>query len=471
MYKKLVTTTATTSLGVSQQRRLFKLESGPYLGRMAAIVQTSPTEIKLVFADPPYTSWSSPYLLANDAEDGAFDAVMDTAGNIQVVYIEGGNGYLVTKRLTLSAGVWSVGAKCVVYSGAQAMTPSLGIEPGGKLWVAWCRYAAPNRFVHVKNSSDSGIIWGSGDSDSGEQLSSGATFANPKLLVAPNQIHVIVAFGGSRIAMRSLPIAGGSWSDEFAIASGASGFTEAFDAAVRSDGLVAVVYNDTQFRYREFDGVNWGGVVTLNNLVVESPQLVFRRQIPVVAFIASWSGLQRIMRVTERSSGSFSTAVPLEARAKTFDSVVLFNAGSGTYQEVTGAAGSVTTADVFHSASNALLKNIGDQVYLGMDDRFRYAGFSLVTAGVGGSVSYSYWDGSNWRGITPASGSSSLDQTDVKLLLWDDFSSVPSDWQKKSLSGKTQFWVRMEVQSAFATGPVGSHITTISEIQHLTFRR
>jgi hypothetical protein len=240
---------------------------------------------------------------------------------------------------------------------------------------------------------------------------------------------------------------------------------------VRSDGLVAVVYNDTQFRYREFDGVNWGGVVTLNNLVVESPQLVFRRQIPVVAFIASWSGLQRIMRVTERSSGIFCTPVPLEARAKTFDGVVLFNASSGTYQEVTGAAGNVTTADVLHSASNSLLKNIGDQVYLGMDDRFRYAGFSLATAGSGGTVSYSYWDGSNWRGITPASGSSSLDQTDVKLLLWDDFSSVPSDWQKKSISGKTQFWVRLEVQSAFATGPVGSHITAISEIQHLTFRR
>jgi hypothetical protein len=471
MYKKLLATTSTAGIGVSQQRRLFKIESGPYLGRMAALVQTSAAEIKLIYADPPYTNWSSPFLLANDADDSAFDAVLDSSGNIQLVYGENGIGYLVTRRLSFSARVWNVGTKSVVYNGPQTFTPSIGIEPSGKLWVAWCRYTAPNRVVYVKSSSDNGATWGTGAGDAGQQLSSGSPSENAKLLVAPDQIHVVIAYGGSRIVMRSLPIAGGTWSDEVTIASGGSGFTEAFDAAVRSDGLVAVVYNDTQFRYREFDGINWGGIVTLNNLVVESPQLVFRGQIPVVAFIASWSGLQRIMKVTERSSGSFSTPVALETRAKVFDSVILFEASSGIYQEVTAAAGNVTTGDVFHNSSSTLLKHVGDQVFLGMDDRFRYIGLSLSTTGAGGTISYSYWDGLNWRGITPSSGNAYLDQTDSRVLLWDDFSSVPSDWQKKSISGKNQFWVKLEVQSAFATGPVGSHITAISEIQHLTFRR
>lgn len=471
MFKKLLSTTAAYPLGNAQQRRLLKVGSGPYSGRLAAVIQASPSTLQLVFSDAPYLTWSTPLDIATDCENGVSDAVMDADGNIHLVYPETGTGYLVTRKLTFTGGNWGVGAKSVIYNGASSFTPSLGIEPSGKLWVAWCRYSAPNRFVHVKSSTDGGSVWGSGAADPGQELTSGAFFEYAKLLVAPDQVHVIATYGGDRIVMRSIPIAGGEWSSEGTIASGTSGFTDGFDAAVRSDGLVAVVYNDSQFRYREFDGVSWGGITTLASTPVEFPQVLFRDQVPVVSYITSWSGLQRIMMVVQRSGGSFGAHVPLDSRAKIFDSVILWNAPTGIYQDVTDEAGSVSSGDLLHASSGALCKNAGDQIYLGMANRFRYAEFGLSTVGTGGTISYTYWDGSNWRGFTPGNGSSNLDQSDVKLVLWDDFSEIPADWQKRTVFGENLFWVKLEVQSAYATGPVGSHVTAISELSRIIFRR
>ncbi len=471
MYKKLLSTSAAYPLGNSHQRRLFKVGSGPYSGRLVAIIQSSPTSLHLVYSDPPFVNWSSPLEIAADCADSVCDAAMDLNGNIQVVYPESGTDHLVTRRLTFAGGNWSVGAKSVIYDGAPCFTPTLGVEPSGKHWVAWCRYAAPNRFVQVKSSIDDGATWGSGATDPGVQLTAGAFVEYAKLLVAPDQIYVIAAYGGDRLVMRSIPINGGSWSAEFTIASGMSGFTDAFDAAVRSDGLVAVIYNDTQFRYREFDGVNWGGIVTLANAPVESPQILFRDQVPVVSYLAGWSGLQRSMKVVQRSAGSFGAHVPLDSRAKTFDSVILLNAPTGVYQDVTDEAGTMAVGDLAHAASAAMLKNAGDQIYLGMENRFRYAEFGLSTVGAGGTVSYTYWDGSNWRGFSPINGASNLDQSDVKILLWDDFSTIPEDWQKRAVSGRNLFWVKLEVLSAYSTGPVGSHVAAISELSRIIFRR
>jgi hypothetical protein len=470
MDKKLVSSTASLPLGNSPQTRLFRISNGAYAGRQVALVQTSPTDINLTYADAPYAVWSTPQTVATDSHDADFDAVMDASGNIQIVYGENGTDYLVTRRLTFAGGSWSVGSKVTVYSGAASLAPSIALEVSGKLWVTWCRYSAPNRFVQAKSSSDNGSTWGSGGGDPGTQLTSGNPFEWSKVVTTPDQVIVIAAYGNSRIVMRSLPVAGGSWSDEMTIASGVSGFNENFDAAVRSDGLVAVVFNDTQFRYREFDGLNWGALVTLHQTPVESPQVFFRGQTPVVVFLQSWDGAQKILKVSERSSGTFSAAVPFDPKGKEFDAVLLNESGSGTYQDLTSAASNSNAADVYHSVSGALVKNSGDQILLGMSDRFRYAELVLSTTGLGGTVAFGYWDGANWKGFTPSVGSAALDQGNNRLVLWDDYLSIPVDWQKRTISGQSQFWIRLQVQSPFSRGPIGTHVTAISGLQRVIFR-
>ncbi|MFQ5453187.1 MAG: hypothetical protein ACE5D6_03260, partial [Candidatus Zixiibacteriota bacterium] len=103
--------------------------------------------------------------------------------------------------------------------------------------------------------------------------------------------------------------------------------------------------------------------------------------------------------------------------------------------------------------------------------KFRFLKIILSTAGGGGSVSYSYWDGSNWKGFTPSGGDYYYNAADKDLLLWDDFSGAPQDWQKNVIDGTTLFWVKVEVVSGFSTAPIGSQITAISEIQALSIRR
>lgn len=473
MQKKIADTTASadTVLGGPTGRKLFKIPSGQYCGRLAALIRTSPTDIRLTFADPPFVAWSSPQLVANDAAEQKFDAVMDSSGNIHVVYPEASTQYLVTRKLTFAGGLWSIGPKVTIFNGDPGYDPSISVEPGGKLWVCWSRFSSPNRLIHAKSSNDSGGTWGAGPSDAGDALSSPSLSSYSRLLVGANDIHVIYTYGNAGLAIRSCPIGGGSWSSEEFIATGNSGFTEQFDAAIRPDGLLAVVYNDTMFRYREFDGVTWGAIITLDALPQTSPQLLFRNNSPVVVYTTGLSGVQKLLTYTQRQPGGFSAAAMLDNRAKPFDTVLLYSQTSASYANVTAAAESATTGDVFHPATNALLKNAGDAVYLGMDRPFRYAQFTLSAPGAGGTVTYSFWDGVHWQAFTPVNGASYFDAADVQLLFWNDYADLPHDWQRKTVDGVSLFWIKIEVVSSYATGPVGSQVTAVSELQHVSFRR
>lgn len=473
MQKKLAETTSFpgTGIGGVVGHKLFRVASGPFAGRQAALFKVSPGELKLAFADAPYLAWSTPVTVATDCADGNFDAAMDLAGNLYVVYPEVTTWYPASRTLTFAAGAWSVGNKVIVYNGAQGYDPSLAIESSGKLWVAWCRLTTPNRYVQVKESSDGGASWGSGPADAGQTLSGGALQQVAKVLVGTNDLFVVYAAVNAGIAIRSLPLAGGSWTSEYWIASGVSGFGEHLDAAVGPDGRLAVVFNDSQFRYREFDGSNWGALVTLDAVPQYSPQVLFRDSTPVVIHASGFAGSQSLFRFTERRNGVFTAPEPLDPRAGLFDSVLLYHQESGSYANLTAAAASANAGDLLHPSSGCLLKGVGDALYRGMSRPFRYAELLLATTGAGGAISFSYWDGNHWVGFTPASGLSYLDAYDVRLLLFADYGSLPGDWQERTVNGVRRFWIRIETTSAFVTGPVGSQLSAISSIQRLIVRR
>lgn len=470
MQKKITETTGDYPLGFPPERKLLKVAFGQYIGRLVAIMQTTAGDIKYSYADKPYTSWSSLTTIASDAADQPCDCVMDSNGDIHVVYSESSTEYLVTRKLTFSGGVWNVGSKVTIYNGTPSLYPSIAIETGGKLWVSWTRVSGGVRYVHVKSSTDGGATWGTGPSDSGDQLTAGASSAYSKIMVGSNDIYVIYANGGLNLSIRSRPIGGGTWTTEYNIATG-TGFDQHFDAAFSSDGSLGVAFDHGELKYREYDGSNWGSVVTLDSNGGDFPQILFDDNVPVIVYLSPLASGQILVKYTTRNTGSFSTPAVLDERAKQFDAVILYDASSSSYADLTAAAASAATADVYHPDSGVLVKDSGDVIYLGMDQKFRYVKFLLSTAGSGGTVVYSYWDGSNWKGFTPAGGAFALDATDKDLLLWDDYSSMPDDWQKKPLSGQTRFWVKIGVDSAFGAGPVGSQITAASDVQAFIVRR
>ncbi len=470
MKNKITTTTGSYGLGIAPGRKLLKVASGQYIGRLVAIIQTTAGDIKYSYADRPYTSWSSLTAVASDAADEPCDCLMDSDGYIHVVYSENSTEYLVTRKLTFTGGVWNVGSKVTVFNGNPSLYPSIALETEGKLWVGWTRVNGGVRYIHVKSSTDGGATWGTGPSDSGDQLTAGASLAYSKVMVGTNDIYVIYANGGLNLSIRSRPISGGSWTTEYNIATGI-GFDHHFDAAFSSDGSLGVAFDYGQLKYREYDGINWGSIVTLDSDGGDFPQMLFNNNVPVIIYLSSLASDQVLVKYTTRDTGSFSTPAVLDKRAKQFDSVISYDTSSSSYTDLTSAAASAATADVYHPNSGVLVKENGDATYLGMDQKFRYVKFLLSTAGSGGTVVYSYWDGSNWKGFTPAGGAFVLDATDKDLLLWDDYESMPEDWQKKLVNGQTRFWVKIEVDSNFSTGPVGSQITAASDIEAFIVRR
>ncbi len=470
MQKKITESTAIYGLNCSFQNALHRVPAGSYAGRLAAVIHTAPGSISLSYSDAPGTSWSEPQVVAADVADGTADSIMDSAGNIHLCYCESGTMHLVTRKLTFADGVWSAGATVTVYDGSVCHDPSLSLAPDGGLWISYCRFVSPNRVVYIKISTDSGASWGTGSSDPGTQVASPSQFAHSQTIIDGNAVHVIYTDCNTKMCIRSRLLTGGDWSDEFTIASG-SAFGRNFQAAVAADGRLGLAFYNDALYYREYDGAGWGTTVQLDSSPGASPQLIYHDNIPAVAFIRLFNGANYLAMYTDRKTGSFSTPVVLDSRARPFDSLLLYNATAESYNDRSSEAAGSATADVYHDSSGCLLKDAGDIVYLGMNERFRFVWFLLSTAGAGGAVRYRYWDGSNWTTFTPVGGNSDLGTASINLLLFDDYASVPTDWQKREVDGLSRFWIKIEVTSGFSTGPVGTQITAVSPLRQLVFRR
>ena len=470
MQKKITDTTAQNGLGQSPGKKLLKISSGEYAGRLAALVQSTAGTIKLYYADAPYTVWSAPITVASDAVDNAFAAAITAGGDIHIFYTETATEYLVTKKITFTGGTWSVGSKITIFNGNPSYFPTAAIEPGGTIWVSYTRINGSLYYVYVKSSGDSGATWGAGAGDAGTSLSTGFTSAFSKLVIGPNELYVLYTAAGTDLFFTKRAISGGSWNSASVISS-TGNFDQHFDASVNSESLLGVVFDNDQLRFREYDGINWSATATLDSAGGTFPQVAYFGNVPVVSYLRQFASGQIELMHTTKQTGSFSAPAILDSRAKQFDKVTLYDSGSNSYADLTGQASSATAADIVHPGSGALVKAVGDSLYLGMSKKFRYVRFLLSTSGVGGTVSYSYWDGNVWKAFVPQSGSYHLNASDKKLILWTDFESIPADWQQNPVNDTVDFWIRLKTDTAYSTAPVGSQITALSDLLAMTVRR
>ena len=137
MLKLIDTSSADYPVGFSHNRRLFKVASGPYAGRMAICYASDDSTVKLVYADPPYTNWSTPASIITDSADYPVSGIIDSGGNIYLAYTLESSHDLVMKKLSFSDGTWSVGSRNTIYDGDDNYYPSLFKDKYHKLWVSW----------------------------------------------------------------------------------------------------------------------------------------------------------------------------------------------------------------------------------------------------------------------------------------------------------------------------------------------
>ena len=471
MQIKLGTTDAPMGLGYSFSRNLFKVQSGAYSGRMAAIVHTSSSDIVLHYSDAPYKTWLGPVGITSDNGDSAEGCFMDENDNIFVVYSAAGTGSLMLKKLAYADGLWTPGPAVVVCEGAICTRPSITEQADGKLWVSYSRLETPYQNVHVKFSIDCGETWGAGTADPGEQFSSQEMETYSLLLTGTDQVYLVYKPGTDRVCCRAIGANSDTWSDEVTVVTFTPPYTGEFDAAIAPDGRLAVVVSSERLMYREYDGANWGVLQVLHGSYSMTPQVYFRRNVPVVVFQTPWVGGKGILMYVDRVTGSFSPPAMLDRRVGHYDRVLLYNGASATYEDITDAAQNITQADLLHSTSGCLVRDVGDAVYVGMDRRFRFLECDLSTPGSGGALVYSYWDGVAWKAFTPVCGTLALDSLVNDIVLWEDYDSVPADWQLRVVNGNSLFWVKVEVTSTFAIGPIGDYITAFSKVAALSFRR
>lgn len=161
--------------------------------------------------------------------------------------------------------------------------------------------------------------------------------------------------------------------------------------------------------------------------------------------------------VSETNRASITLAgTPNNTTAQDVTRAFQYDASLTSFSDITSAVNSATTADVNPWPAS---EEVGDALYLGFPSRF--SALSLIynggTAGVGGTVSYSYWAGEDgWQTVDNLSDGSNgfTAAAGTYTARW-----TPSQRWRRAMFDPTLvqpplFWLRIAVASVYSTNPV-----------------
>jgi hypothetical protein len=440
--------------------------SGIYAGRWAALYQKTAGTTVLVFSDPPFVNWAAAQNVVTDSADLPFSATMDKDGNIYVIHTQATTLALLMVKLSFANGVWTTGTVRQVLTADSNYYPVIVKDRTERLWAVWTRFvtAESKYYLQAKSSINDGATWGSGATDIGTTLTSGSTSAvYGQAEIFNDRVYAVYTDGGVKLAARYFAITGSLWAAEEVLASG-SGFDSNFAVKGSADGRLGVAYvNSSGLFYRENDGAVWSGAVQIDTSG-SGPLVVFPTGKPTVIYLKNFGSSQNQLVFTQKGESGFGSAVPLFAGEAAFAKVFVYDASATTkFQDKTAEAASVTAGDVLHSTSGGMLKDVGDALYLGMEEAFHFFRVLSSVAGAGGVVVYSFWNGSEWTAFVPDSGNYNFTDGGAGVYLWSDKSEIPANWHRSSVNGAVKYWLKIEVATAFSTGPVGTQLSAIPE--------
>ncbi|MEW5922406.1 MAG: hypothetical protein AB1746_00310, partial [Candidatus Zixiibacteriota bacterium] len=351
----LADSTAISGAGISPEKKVFKINSGQYAGRIVILMQLSPTQVKLTYADPPYNSWVTPINILNDCADSPFDAVMDSENNIYLVYTLSADSKLACRKLGYFQGLWAVGDACIIYESDSNVNPSIEIQPPERLWVSWTRITSGGYYLNAKHSNDWGENWGNGPSSYGYEIASGVSSAWSRLQTMGSYMYIFYTIDGSRLSTRRKHVFIELWEDEEDIATGA-GFDHNFDTAITADNRIGIVFDNGTMRYREFDGTRWSSIIEIDGDGGDFPQLRYFNNNPYIVYLSDFIGSQRRILCRRRPGGSFMDPEELAPSNRVFDKVFCYNSTYASYQDITAQAADDVAGDMYFPGTTALLK-------------------------------------------------------------------------------------------------------------------
>lgn len=458
--------TATVPTGLPTQHKLFRVPSGPFAGRLLALFARTPTNLAWSHADGPYTNWLDPANFVTESADAPFAAVMDSNADVYVAYTQQTTDALRVVKLVFANGTWATQTAVTVYDSGTSSNryPSILKDDYDRIWVVWTRDDAGTITVREKFSVDDGLVFGSGSSDAGTDLSGSTSAGYGRLIARNNYLHCLYTTGGTALKHRDRDLDAALWNSEETLYTG-TGLGSDFGAAVSAEGMLGVPFAaDGKLFLKEYDGAVWGALQTINGNTVTSPSLRYIGTAPYALFLRSTGTDQNELFESHRVGGSFASAVSVLSQLTSFASVFCQDADAGTpFADLTSEAAESSGADVLHPTSGALIAAVGDAVYLGGDDRFSLARIILSTVGTVGTVDWSYWNGAQWTLFTPDSGAYHFTQSNAGVRLFTDGAGTPTDWQRVAVNGKNRYWVRAVVTVAFSTAPIGSQLTEVAK--------
>ncbi len=471
MMERLIDTSSSFyGTGIGPQGKLFKVLSGQYKNRILALYPKDSDTLVFCWADPPYFNWSESENIITNSADYPCSGFMDEFGNLYVVYTGKTTLSLKVVKLLFSSGNWSSGTIHTICSLEKNYYPSIIKDSLERLWVSWSYYdsSSSRYYVQVKNSVDDGVTWGLGETDPGSALTNGEASCFSQLLFLSPYIFCFYSDGGTKLAYRRIELSESTWESEKEIYSG-SNINSDFCVCLSKDKRIGVVFPGvTSLLYKEYDGNSWSGVLTAGSVFPVSPTLRFLEGVPYIFYGKNIGEKQNQIFYTCLKEGVFADPFPLISGEEPFEKVLCYdNSAAEKYHDRTSEAEDETSADIFHPESFALVKDTFDFLFLGLDCKFNLVNIILSTPGVGGEVSWEYWDGEKWSSFVPDSGSYHLDSLHKILLLWEDLSSCPSDWQRCNVCQENRFWIRIGVETAFTTPPVGTQITCVPEGEYV----
>lgn len=468
MIKKIATSSAYYGGGLSIQKKLFVVKSGPYQGRTAIVYPKNQSQLVFVWSDPPYTSWSEETVIVSDSANYPACAYMDDEGNIYVAYTVQTTFELAEKKLVYSDGIWNAGSKNVIYSGDANFYPSFYKDLWNRLWVSFTRESGGSYYINVKRSTNDGTTWGTGPTDEGTTLTSGSTSCYSQLVYRPNHVYCIYTEGGTKLAYSRMEITATLFDDEVGVYTG-SGLSANFSGACSADLRLGIAFCDnSDLLFKEFDGAQWSGIEIVDSSFSVNPNLYYRQSVPYIVFAKEVGADQHQPHYSYREGETFSEAVPVSPEMSTFDRVFCYSpSGAVKFNDKTAAASDSTAADIYHDATGKMLHSVGDALYLGQSERFSMISVTLSTIGEGGGVAWYYWDGADWKVFTPYSGAYNVDSSPVTITLWNDTSEIPSDWQTCIVNGKVCYWIKASVSAEFTVAPIGSQLTGVPNVSYI----
>ncbi len=456
MKHKLLESGAGFSLGMAYSRSLVRISAGGYDGRLVALMHHGAGNIKLTWSDPPYATWAPLTDAITDAADLPYDVYVKPDGSLLVAYSESGLR-LAFKELTFSQGSWTPQSTIIVYDGDPAASPTLTIGPDGTYWIGYVRIDAQQQYFHVKPSSDNGQTWGFGPTSTGDQFTTPYSDINGRMLCGESTVHAVYTKDNTELVRRYYEPISGIWSAEDIIAAGAALGSD-MNATFTANNVLHAVWTDGALHYRRHNGSFWEDVITVDPDGGRWPDLIFHNGRPTVIYLKEGAPDRHTLFAAAGDGVSFQAPQPFDRQYGNFDSVVAYAAGVATYADLTAEASNDTVGDIYHPSTNALVAQVDDQLFIGFEQPFRMLGIELAALGMGGQVSWSYWDSINWQSFTPSSGGWHFETSPHNLVLFDDYDSIPSNWQRSIVNGDFRYWIRARVTTEFTTAPVGTQL-------------